>query len=84
MHVVIALVMLFFKLYCGVGAAGRCVAVVTKQARTSESSFTCQHFYAVATKTLFNAFTIQNDRFGRTGTKNGSQNAGWKMCVAHA
>ena len=84
MYVVITFVMLFFKLHDGIGATGCRVAVVTEQARTPQSCFTRQHVYAIAAKTLLNAFTIQYDRFGRTGAKNGSQNAGWEMCVAHA
>jgi len=84
MRIVIALVVLLRELHHGVGTAGRGIAVVTEQARPSKSRFARQYLDAVAAKSLLNALTIENDRFGRACAEGGGQDAGREMCVAHA
>lgn len=84
MRVVIALVVLFRELHHGVSTAGRGIAVVAEQARPPKSRFARQNLDAVTPKASLNAFTIENDRLGRACAEGCGQDAGWKMCVAHA
>ena len=84
MFVVVEVVELFFELHDGVRSTGGGVTVVAEQAGASQARFTRQVINTVAAELPFDALAVENNGFRRAGAENGGEDAGRKMCVAHA